>query len=125
VQQPKKKARGQSYWPVIGFILILACAAIAYVVGPAVVQWLDDGNVIRGFPPPRSQVPRESINWILRGILFVVLTLLGSLAVAAAVPKKKIAVNEKALTKERAAMVNEKKARKMRQQMMNKSNKGR
>jgi mannitol-specific phosphotransferase system IIBC component len=121
--QKPKKSRSQSFWPILGLLLIIACAIMAYFIGPAVVDWLDDGNVIRGFPP--RGIPRENVNWILRGILFVVLGLLSSLVVAAAVPKKKNVVNEKKLIKERQEMVNEKKARKLRQQQMNKLNKGR
>jgi hypothetical protein len=122
-QKPTKKSRTQAFWPVLGLMLIIACAAIAYFAGPAVVEWLDDSNVIRGFPP--AGIPRVNIYWILRGIVFVVLALLASLMVAAAVPKKKSAVTEKQLVKQRTEMVNDKKARKMRQQLMNKQNKGR
>lgn len=121
--QKPKKTRSQSFLPVLGFFLILACAVMAFFLGPAVVDWLDSSNVIRGFPP--RGVPTENINWILRGILFVVFALLASLLVAAAAPKKKSAVTEKKLTKERQEMVNEKRARKLRQAKMNKMNKGR
>ena len=113
----------QAYWPALGALLILASAVMAYFIGPAVVDWLDKGNVIRGFPP--TGVPRVNIYWILRGIVFVILVLLSSMVVAAAAPKKKSAVTEVKLIKERKEMVNEKKARKMRQQLMNKENKGR
>jgi hypothetical protein len=122
-QKPAKKSRTQAFWPVLGLMLIIACGAIAYFVGPEVVKWLDSSNVIRGFPP--AGVPRANLDWILRGIVFVVLALLASLMVAAAVPKKKSAVTEKQLVKQRTEMVNDKKARKMRQQLMNKQNKGR
>jgi hypothetical protein len=118
-----KQSRSQAFWPVLGLLLILACGAIAYFLGPAVVDWLDKGNIIKGFPPPG--IPRVNINWIMRAVVGVILLLLSSLAVAAAVPKKKSAVNEKQLTKQRTEMVNEKKARKMRQQLLNKQNKGR
>jgi hypothetical protein len=121
--QPKKKTRGQAWRPVVGFVLILSCAAMAYFLGPAIVTWLDQGNVIRGFPP--RGVPIENIRWILRGIVFVILILLGSLLVAVAAPKRKSAVNEKQMTKQREQLVLEKKARKIRQQQMNKMNKGR
>ena len=123
MMQKPKKSRMQAYWPAMGAILILASAVIAYFIGPAVVEWLDKGNVIRGFPP--KGVPIANINWILRVIVFVIFVLLVSLFVAAAAPKKKSAVTEVKMVKERQALVNEKKARKMRQQLMNKQNKGR
>lgn len=122
-QKPAKKSKTQSFWPVLGLLLIIACGAIAFFVGPAVVEWLAVNRVIRGFPP--AGVPRANVDWILRGIVFVILGLLASLLVAAAVPKKKSAVTEKDLAKQRQEMVNEKKARKLRQQVMNKQNKGR
>jgi hypothetical protein len=121
--QKPQKSRMQAYWPVIGFILIVSCAVIAFFLGPVIVNWLDKGNVIKGFPP--SGVAPATVDWIFRGIIFFILGLLASLLVAAAAPKKKNAVTEVKLAKERTAMVNEKKARKMRQQLMNKQNKGR
>jgi hypothetical protein len=117
------KTRTQSFWPVLGALLILASGVLAFFLGPVVVDWLDKSNVIRGFPP--AGVPRVNLYWILRGIVFVILGLLASLLVAASAPKKKSTVTEVKLIKERQAMVNEKKARKMRQQLMNKQNKGR
>ncbi|MBZ0289540.1 MAG: hypothetical protein K8I30_18100 [Anaerolineae bacterium] len=123
--QKPPKSRMQSYWPVLGALLIISCIIIAFVLGPPVYDWFRTSRVVRGFPPPTSEVPRSSIEWILRGVIFVVLGLFASLLVAAAAPKKKSAVTEVKLVKERQAMVNEKKARKMRQQLMNKQNKGR
>jgi len=122
-QNQRSKSRSQAFWPVLGFMLILASGVVAFFLGPVVVDWLDRSNVIKGFPP--ADIPSTTIDWILRGIVFVILVLLASLLVAAAAPKKKLAVTEVALTKERKVMVNDKKARKMRQQLMNKQNKGR
>ncbi len=123
MQQPKKRSKTQSYWPVIGLLLLLSCAAIAYVVGEPLFTWFKTSHVIKGFPP--SGVPASNLQWLLRGIVFVVLGLFASLVVAAAAPKKKSVVTEKQMTKQREEMVREKKARKLRQQKMNKMNKGR
>jgi hypothetical protein len=117
------KSKMQAFWPVMGALLIIAAAVMAFFIGPVVVDWLDRGNVIKGFPP--KGVPITNIYWILRGIVFVVLGLLASMVVAAAAPKKKSTVTEVKLVKERKDIVHEKKARKMRQQLMNKENKGR
>lgn len=117
------KSKMQAFWPVMGALLIIAAAVMAFFIGPVVVDWLDRGNVIKGFPP--KGVPITNIYWILRGIVFVVLGLLASMVVAAAAPKKKSTVTEVNLIKERKDMVHEKRARKMRQQVMNKENKGR
>lgn len=116
----KPKPRSAAFWPVIGLMTLLAAAAIAYFAGPAVVDWMDDSNVVRGFPP--AGIPEANVDWIMRGIIFVVVFMLVSLVVAAAVPKKKSTVNEKMLTKQRQEMVNEKKAMKVRMKMMNKKN---
>lgn len=121
--QKPPKSRTQSFWPIIGLMLILSAAAIAFFLGPAVVNWLDRSNVIKGFPP--TGVSSVTLDWIFRGIFFFILVLLSSLIVAAAAPKRKSAVTEVKLAKERQLMVNDKKARKMRQQLMNKQNKGR
>jgi hypothetical protein len=118
-----EKSKLQAFWPVMGALLIVTAAVLAFFIGPAVVNWLDKGNVIKGFPP--KGVPIVNIYWILRGIVFVILGLLASMVVAAAAPKKKSAVTEVKLAKERKDMVLDKKARKMRQQLMNKENKGR
>lgn len=118
-----QKSRTQAFWPVLGVLLMLSAGAIAFFLGPAVVDWLAKNRTITGFPP--KDIPSTTIDWIFRGIFFFILGLLASLIVAAAAPKKKIAVNEVKLAKERQLMVNDKKARKMRQQLMNKQNKGR
>jgi len=117
------KSRTQSFWPIIGLMLILSAGVIAFFLGPAVIDWLDKSNTIKGFPP--TGVSSVTLDWIFRGIFFFILVLLSSLIVAAAAPKKKSAVTEVKLFKERQLMVNDKKARKMRQQLMNKQNKGR
>lgn len=116
----KPKPRSAAFWPIIGLMVLLSAGAIAYFAGPAVVDWMDESNVVRGFPP--SGVPESTVDWILRFIVFVVVFLLVSLAVAAAVPKKKTMVNEKQLSKQRQEMVNSKKAMKIRQRAMNKQN---
>ena len=121
-KQPPK-SRSQSFWPIIGLMLILSAGVIAFFLGPAIVDWLDRSNVIKGFPP--TGVSSVTLDWIFRGIFFFILVLLSSLVVAAAAPKRKSAVTEVKLFKERKEIVNEKKARKMRQQLMNKQNKGR
>src|SRR5262249_34963328 len=107
-QRPAKKSRTQSFWPVLGLLLILASAAIAYFLGPMLYDWFRTSHVVRGFPP--LDQPRVNVEWILRFVVFVILGMVASLAVAAAVPKKKSTVTEKQLTKQRAEMVNEKKA---------------
>jgi hypothetical protein len=120
IQAAEKKRR--AFWPVLGFLLLVALVGISYFAGPEIVKWLDSSNVIRGFPPPASEVPRSQINLIVSATTFVVLAMFASLIVAATLPKKKSEINEKMLAKERAERVREQKARKVRQKMLN--NKG-
>jgi hypothetical protein len=119
------KKRREAFWPVLGFLMLVALTGISYFAGPEIVRWLDSNNIIRGFPPPASEVPRSQINLIVSVMTFVVLALFASLIVAATLPKKKAEINEKALAKERAERVQEKKVKKMRQKMLNQQGRSR
>jgi type IV secretory pathway component VirB8 len=119
----EKKRR--AFWPVLGFLMLVALVGISYFAGPEVVRWLDVNNVIRGFPPPASEAPRSQINLIVSAIIFVVLAMFASLIVAATLPKKKTVVNEKMLAKERAEKVHAAKVRKMRQKALNQQGRSR
>ena len=123
IQAAEKKRR--AFWPVLGFLLLVALVGISYFAGPEIVKWLDSSNVIRGFPPPTSEVPRSQINLIVSATTFVVLAMFASLIVAATLPKKKSEINEKMLAKERAERVREQKARKVRQKMLNQQGRSR
>lgn len=105
--------------------MLVALVGISYFAGPEIVKWLDSSNVIRGFPPPASEVPRSQINLIVSATTFVVLAMFASLIVAATLPKKKSEINEKMLAKERAERVREQKARKVRQKMLNQQGRSR
>ncbi|HUN09852.1 MAG TPA: hypothetical protein PLQ56_24830 [Aggregatilineales bacterium] len=123
IQAAEKKRR--AFWPVLGFLMLVALVGISYFAGPEIVKWLDSSNVIRGFPPPASEVPRSQINLIVSATTFVVLAMFASLIVAATLPKKKSEINEKMLAKERAERVREQKARKVRQKMLNQQGRSR
>lgn len=119
----RRGGKNRAFWPLIGFILALSLGVLAWALGPVVIDWMDDTNIVRGFPSP--EVPRTTWNWIATGVMFVVLLMLASLVVAAARPKQSTDVKEKELVKERDQMRREIKARKELQRRINKQMKDR
>ncbi len=114
VKQPAKP-RGQAFWPIMGFFLIAAFGTLSYFVTPAAVSFLS--NTLPNFPPPG--VKPDTWNWVVGGTLFIVMVMLASLVVAAAAPKRKAKVDEKALARERMETITYRKAAKLRQNAIN------
>ena len=114
----KVEPRGKAFWPVLGFLLALSSGALAWVFTPSVLDFLKKSL---------SNFPRvtPTISLIVGGIIFVVLALLFSVIVAFAVPRKKSAVTEIQMAKDRNLLVREKAARKVRQREINRQNKAR
>src|SRR5262249_13093129 len=113
----KTPPRGRAFWPVLGFLLALSSAALAFVFTNPTLQFLQ--SKLRNFPHD----PKVPI--IVGVILFALIAMIFSLIVAFAVPRKKSAVTEIQMTKDRKAMVNEKAARKIKQREINRQNKAR
>lgn len=111
----KTSSRSRAFWPVIGFVLAVSFAVIAYALGPAAYDFLR--RSLPNFPPPG--VPRGQWELILSGIVFVILVMLAALVIALAVPRNRSRVNEKKLVKERELMMREKKAKKVLQREIN------
>ena len=114
----KPQPRGRSFWPVLGLLLALSSAALAYVFTDPVLTFLD--QKLTNFPPRTS-----SLMLITGIVLFALIATTFSLIVAIAVPRKKSGVTEIQVAKNRAAMVNEKMARKIRQRDINRQGKAR
>jgi mannitol-specific phosphotransferase system IIBC component len=112
-----KPTKNKAFWPLIGFVLAVAIAAIAWALAPSVVSFL--GARLKGFP----RGPQMNLYTTI--VLFFMFGGVASLIVAAAMPKKKSQVKETDLVKERKQMMAEKAARKKRQQMINKDMKSR
>ena len=109
VVSEKRKRRG--LWPVIGFILILALAAIAYLLAPAVIdltKQLLPRFTTRGTNP-------ETVRLMFALLIFLLLGAVVALTVALFAPKKAINVNENDLAKERKQMQEAKKMDRIRQ----------
>jgi hypothetical protein len=113
----RKPTKNRAFLPLIGFILAVALAAIAWIISPEVVKFL--GSHLRGFPRG------PQMNTYTAIVLFIMFGGVAALIVAAAVPKKKSQVKEKDLVQERKEMVAAKAARKKRQRMLNKDMKSR
>ena len=113
----KPQPRGKVFWPVLGFLLALSSAALAFVFTDPVIVQLKKS--LRGFPND----PKVPI--IVGVILFALIAMTFSLIVAFAVPRKKSAVTEIQMAKSRKAMVNEKAARKIKQRDINRQNRAR
>lgn len=112
----------RGFLPVLGFILILAFAVIAYALGPAGYEFLANNRIINF---AASNVSRDVWEWVIRGVIFVVLLMFSSLIVAAARPRQKMDVREKDLVKERAQLRKDIRAKKELQRRINKQMKDR
>jgi hypothetical protein len=114
----KPQPRGKAFWPVLGFLLALSSAALAFVfTNPLIVELKK--SVLKGLPND----PKVPI--IVGVILFFLIAMFFSLIVAFAVPRKKSVVTEIQIAKNRKLMVNEKAARKIKQREINRQNKAR
>jgi hypothetical protein len=109
------KPRGQAFWPIMGFFLILSLGTLSYIATPAVVGFLT--THLPNFPP--AGVKPDSWNLIVGGILFMLMIMSASVVVAATASKKKSAVDEKGIIKDRQEMLNYRKAAKLRQNELN------
>lgn len=114
----KTQPRGKAFWPVVGFLLALSAGILAFVFTDPAIAALRSS--LRNFPAPNA-----TIRLIVGIILFAILAMLFSLAVAITVPRKKSAVTEIQVAKNRKVMVNEKAARKIKQREINRQNKAR
>jgi len=113
----KTPQRGKAFWPALGLMLALASAGLSYAATPSVIGFLKSN--LRGFPNDKK------IPIIVGVTLFALIVLILSLIVAFAVPRKKSAVTEIQISKDRKAMVNEKMARKIKQREINRQGKAR
>jgi hypothetical protein len=99
VQAEKKRKR--SWWPLIGFLLIVSLLVISYALAPDVIR-----EVQRGLPRlnMRSIAP-EMQRLIFTGVIFGVLLLAAGLIVAMFAPRKRTLVKENDIIKEREQML--------------------
>ena len=115
--QDNKRAKGfRRFWPVIGFFLMIALAAIAWLVAPSVIQTAE-----RTFPNFRNTgLPREHLLLGFAALTFFVMVAIVALALAIFAPKRRIeSIKDGDLVKARAAMLKQKEFEKRRQRRVN------
>lgn len=112
----QRNARGlRKYWGVLGFIMFVALAIIAYVIAPDAVRWAD--RQFPGFTP--QSLGREATRLAAAFILFVILAAIFAGILALTAPKKAIQVRDADLAKEREAKMNYKEMQRKRQRKIN------
>lgn len=82
----EKKKSSKAMWPVMGLVLGLALAAIAYVAAPLALNWAV--GAFAGFTG--TELPPEQMRIFFAFLIFVVLSGIAALIVAIALPKKKV-----------------------------------
>ncbi len=103
------------FWPVFGFLMLVALGIIAYFLAPSAI---DIAKVII----PRfhgTELPKVQMQWVFTGIVFVILGCIAAAIVAIAAPKSQMRVKEGDLMKEREAALKERQDQKKRQQKIN------
>ena len=113
VGRGKKKNKGiNRYLPILGLLLAIVSAVIGYIVGPGLATWAGGQFHFE---------PTDSIQWVFRGVVFVVVLGITAALLAMATPKPKSQkmATEQALAKERDERRKEQVARKKRQREIN------
>ncbi len=113
VQAQKKRKR--SWWPLIGFLLIVSLLIISYAVAPEVIAWVQ-----RTLPRlnMRSIAP-EMQRLIFAGVIFGILLLIAGMIVAVFAPRKRTLVKESDILKERELMLVQRERDKVKQRKIN------
>ena len=111
----KHRSKGlRAFYPLIGLILAAAFGAIAFVLGQPIADSLANSGLFAGVYGDDY----VTVTWIVRGVIFFVLVLIGALLFSFAAPKPKgsTGVTERGMDKERkerlAAELEAKKRRK-------------
>jgi hypothetical protein len=111
------RAKGfRRFWPVIGFFLIVALAAIAWVIAPSIIQ------AARGAFPNFTgrELPADHMRLGFAAFTFFIMVALVAMVLAIFAPKRKIEqIKDADLVKERAAMLKQKEFDKRRQRRIN------
>lgn len=110
-EEEKYKVSIRAFLPVLGLFLIIALGAVSFVLSEPATEWLRDTV---------DNIPNEDeVQYVVGGIVFLVLVLLSGFLYALFAPKPKKRVTEAELKKERMQMQREKRARKKRLEEIN------
>ncbi|HEX2906938.1 MAG TPA: hypothetical protein VHO69_08765 [Phototrophicaceae bacterium] len=114
-------SRNKAFWPVMGFVMALSFGVLAYALKGVGYDFLRDNHIVRF---SITGISRGTWEWVIAGVIFVILAMLSSLIVAAARPKQKSEIREKDIEKEREKMRRDIKAKKELQKRINRQMKG-
>lgn len=110
VRVKKKKSPLRVLFPLFGFIMAIALGAIAYILSPDAHELLI--KYVDNFPAD------EQIQYVVAGVLFVVLVLFAGMIYAMFAPKPPKQVTEKELQRLKDAKEKERRARKRRRRQI-------
>ena len=120
----RQKSSINKWLPAFGFLLLIALAAISFVLSEPVHELLYvqlfEQSEIENFTPPEESFDQEIVQYGVGVVLFFALVLVVGLLYAAFAPKKQKTISERDLKKERQQMEREAKARQIQKQKMNK-----
>lgn len=114
IRMQERKVK-RSWWPLIGFLLIVSIAVISYAVAPDVIgltrQALPRLN-LRGVAP-------ETQRLVFAAITFLILVIITGMIVAAFAPRRRTLVKETDIIKDRDVMMRERERDKKKQREVN------
>jgi len=114
VRMQERKIK-RSWWPLIGFLLIVSIAVISYAVAPDVI-----GLAHRALPRLNLRgIAPESQRLIFAAITFLILVIVAGMIVAAFAPRRRSLVKETDIIKDRDTMLRERERDKKKQREVN------
>jgi hypothetical protein len=105
-QAEVERRRGKAWLPLVGFILIVCFGVIAYYLGDPVRDFVDRRA--------GADLSTPEMLWLVRGVLFLSLVMIGGLLFALFAPRKREDVKDKDIYKDKKAIDAEVLARKER-----------
>ena len=115
--QDNKRAKGfRRYWPVVGFFLIVALGAIAWIIAPSIIK------AARGVFPNFTgrELPAFQMQLGFAAFTFFIMVAIVAMVLAIFAPKRRIeSVKDADLVKDRNAMLKQREFEKRRQRRVN------
>ncbi|TVR23298.1 MAG: hypothetical protein EA396_03445 [Anaerolineaceae bacterium] len=124
-QNRMSKRKSITKWlPVLGLLLAIAMAALAFILSEPVHSWLydsffADSERLRGIQGTSDSFDQEIVQYVVGGVMFFLFMVFFATIYALFAPKRKIKVSEKQLKKEREEKQAEVRRAKKRRQQLN------
>lgn len=112
-----EKRHRRRLWPLLGAVLAVTLAAIAYLVAPEVIRITKE--VLPRFST--AGMSQQTVRILFSAIIFVVFLGISVVIVALFAPKKALNVKDSDLVKQREAMQRERKMDRVRQRKLNRA----